>query len=246
MLMTSFLFALTGCGKMAVDGEVVDVTGAPIAGATVTLVGGQCQSVTDENGKFRVPCLPGKYMVHINADGFLEIKVEDFDGSERKSYDLGKQMMVTLPKQEGLLLLDEDHYKAMPKTLLERTKGGAGLEQWKHYCLPSDREVPAEQIVRLPAGNHAFFDNRTSGWRPWLLDEDGCAYKMAPKSKNAWEMTYGEKANFIKEQIEEGMSLVLMELPAGQYFVADWDGGFFTRGTIGEEKGFLGHYIVVE
>jgi len=246
MLTAAFLFALTGCGKMAVDGVVVDVTGAPIAGATVTLVGSQCQSVTDESGVFRVPCLPGEYLIHINADGFIEVKVENFDASERKSYDIGKQMMVTLPTEEGLLLLNENSYTSLPKSLLVRTKGGAGLEQWKHYCLPEDREIPPEQIIRLPEGNHAFFDNEAPGWRPWILDEDGCAYKMEPKTKSAWETTYGEKANFLKEQIEDGKSIVLMELPAGRYFVADWEGGFFTRGTIGEEKGFIGHYIVVE
>lgn len=240
------LLALVGC-KMAVDGEVLDVVGQPIPGATVTLVSverSQCQTVTDAAGAFELACPTGVYDLHIGAEGYLDHITEDFDASERKRHDVGRQTLIKLPTEEGLLRFDEGSYVAMPRARLERRKGGAGVDQWKHYCLPE--EVPEGQITRLPPGNHAFFDNESVGWRPWRLDEEGCAYRMAPRDEKSWETTYAEKANYIEEKVAQGKKLVLMELPAGRYFIADWDNGFFTKGTVDGEKGYVGHYLVVE
>ena len=81
--------SLVGCGKMAVDGEVVDVTGEPVVGATVTLAGSRCQAVTDSTGRFELPCIPGTYDLHVSAEGYIEDKTEAFDANERKRYDIG-------------------------------------------------------------------------------------------------------------------------------------------------------------
>jgi hypothetical protein len=240
---SALVLSLVGCGKMAVDGEVVDVTGEPIAGATVTLVGSHCQVVTDETGRFALPCLPGTYDLHIGADGYIEDKTKDFEATERKRYDVGSKMLITMPTEKGLMLLDGNGYKPMPRGLLEREKGGTTQEDmYKYWCLPEEKP----EATILPEGRHNFFDNESVGWRPFRLDEEGCAYRMSPHSETAWGVDYAEKAEFITHQVEPGKEVVLMELPAGEYFIADWDQGFFTKGQVDGKKGSVGHYLVVQ
>ena len=231
-----------GCGKMAIDGEVVDVTGAPLADAVVTAVGQRCQTRTDLEGKFSLVCLPGMFSIHIGYEGFIEHQIEAYDASERKRYDLGKTVMVKMPSKKGLLKFDGGEYRLMEPGLLRLIKEGAGTAMSKRWCLP-ENGTPA---TRLAAGNQAFFDNETLGWRPFVLDDEGCAYRMSPNSKTSWGVDYNEKANFVTRQLVQGKTVVVMELPRGEYFIADWEGGFFTRAKLGDEKGFGGFYLKVE
>ena len=66
-----------------VEGQIADESGAPIAGATVTVTDTRTNSVrtvtTGENGSFRVQQLPpgGPYTVTVTADGFEGQSVED-------------------------------------------------------------------------------------------------------------------------------------------------------------------------
>ena len=106
---------LVGCGKMAVDGTVQDVAGEPIAGARVTLIGSQCQAVTDAEGKFALPCLPGVYDLTIGADGFLAHDLAAFDASERKRYDIGVRTLIKMPTDKGLLRFTDHAYEPLER-----------------------------------------------------------------------------------------------------------------------------------
>lgn len=71
-------------GKSAVNGSVLDPTGAAIAGATVVIINqttGQTSEVfTDENGVFSVQNLvPAVYSIKIEADGFSKSLVKDLE-----------------------------------------------------------------------------------------------------------------------------------------------------------------------
>ena len=98
------------------------------------------------------------------------------------------------------------------------------------------------------AGTHAFFDNESIGWRPFRLDQDGCAYRMSPSSDTRWGVDYAEKASFETRQVAEGKEIVLMTLEPGRYFIADWDQGFFTKVKAegGETLGYSGFYVEVQ
>ena len=246
---TVLLPLLVGCGKMAIDGTVQDVAGEPIVGARVTLIGNQCQTVTDAEGKFALPCLPGVYDLTIGADGFLAHDLRAFDASERKRYDVGVRTLIRMPTEKGLLRFTDNEYVSLERGWIERRKGGSGTDQWKIYCLPEDEaEAAAIPENTFAAGNQPFFDNDSGGWRAWKLDEEGCAYRMAPDSTSSWEMTYGVKPEQQEQQLEEDKSIVVLALEPGRYFVADWTTGFFKMAREGdkEEKAYWGYHFVVQ
>jgi len=244
---TLLLSMLAGCGKMAIDGTVSDVSGEPIVGARVTLIGTQCQTVTDAEGRFELPCLPGVYTLTIGADSYLAQDIEQFDASERKRYDVGTRNLIKLPTDKGLLKFVDNAYEPLARGWIERRKGGSGTDQWKIYCLPEDEAERAEIPVNtFAAGNQPFFDNDSGGWRAWKLDEEGCAYRMAPDTKSSWEMTYGEKPEMQEQRLEDGKSIVVLALEPGAYFVADWGTGFFKSATENERKAYWGHHLVVQ
>ena len=238
--------ALTGCAKMAVDGEIVDIaSGEPLAGVTVTAINSQCQTVTAAAGKFSLTCVPGSYDLLITAEGYIEENIEAYDAGERKRYDIGKRGLVRIPKKKGLLLFQKGEYVEMERALLERRKGGQGKDLWKHYCLPEGGDPT---VNRMAAGVVNFFDHEAPRWRPFRLDEDGCAYKMFPNRDSKEEkIAYAENPEFVKHQLKQGKVIVQMKLDRGVYFVADWtNSGFFTKAKIDGEKGFGGYLIVAK
>ncbi|MCB9762344.1 MAG: carboxypeptidase regulatory-like domain-containing protein [Alphaproteobacteria bacterium] len=242
LLLLAPLVAL-GCGKMAIDGEVTDHTGAPLPNVMVTAVGTQCQTLTDESGRFELVCLPGIYNITIGLNGYISDEIEAFEAPARERYDLGKRVLIRIPDEKGLLLFDGQEYRKMQPGKLIRRMGGTGLDAYKHYCLP-DEDNP---VNTLPPAVHGFFDNQSDGWRPFRIDDTGCAYKMSPKSRTQWGVDYSEKPEYQERVVEQGKKIVLMELPPGRYFIADWDKGFFTpiKGEGGKTEGYSGFYLEV-
>src|SRR5258708_7389060 len=58
----------------AIAGRIVDVAGAPIAGARVRA--GEVRAVSDGEGRFRLELAGGPSLILVSADGFLEAAVE--------------------------------------------------------------------------------------------------------------------------------------------------------------------------
>ena len=233
--------ALTACGKMAIDGEVVDAAGNPVVGARVGAVGSLCEAQTDDAGKFAFECTPGPYDLSITMPGYVGEAVPTVQATERKRYDVGRRLLVKVPEQEGLLVFDGQDYRALTPGRLERRAGGVGAKAFKHYCL-SDKESPANPFG---AGPQPFFDNRTDGkWRVYRLDEDGCAYRMSPKSDTQWGIDYAERLTPTTKTVEQGRDIVVMDLQPGRYFVADWEAGFFVK-LPGAGEGYSGYLLEV-
>ena len=240
-----FVAGLTACSNMAIDGTVVDVTGAPIPGANIAAVGApQCSTSTGEDGRFELVCNPDTYHLTINAAGYLSVE-ETVEAVERERYELGTKVLVKIPSEKGLLKFDQNSYVAMESGLVVKKAGGKGRSAYKHYCLDPKVDNPVNTFA---AGTHAFFDNESLGWRPFLLDEEGCAYRMSPTSDTRWGIDYAEKAAFETRQIEEGKEIVLITLEPGRYFIADWDQGFFTKvkDEDGSTLGYSGFYVEVQ
>lgn len=234
-------FWLFGCGKMAVDGEIVDASGEPLEGATVTAIGTQCQTVTDDHGRFSLACMPGTYKVSIGQAGYISDELE-VEAPERKRYDVGKRTLIKIPEEEGFFIFDRNTYKPMKPGFLERKSGGKGMDQYRHYCLDKD----GSEATKLTPGVYPFFDNEASGWKPFKLDDDGCAYKMSPTSGSQWGVDYAEKPKFESRQVAREKDIVLMELDEGEYFVADWGKGkgFFVP-TEEDKHRYTGFWISV-
>jgi len=234
--------ALMGCGSMAIDGTVVDHAGQPVVDATITAVGTQFQTVSDATGAFSLQCPPGEYDLIISQVGYVGVDfAEPYQALERKRYDLGQQVLVKVPDEEGLLLFANAAFTALEPGYLERRSGGFGNGQYRHYCLDRDGST----VNPLSAGTHTFYDHASVGWRAFKLDEQGCAYKMSPNGPTSWGIDYNEKATVKTEKLEQNLSRALVTFEAGEYFIADWDQGFFTKHSK-EDPRYKGMFIKVD
>jgi hypothetical protein len=243
---------------MAIDGTVVDADGAPIVGATVSAMpatkastdedgnvsvqgaGRICQGQTDAAGVFALECLPNTYDLVVSAAGFTseELQVE---APERKRYDVGKQLLVKIPEQEGLFLKQGPSYVEMAAARVLRATEKEGGLLHRRFCLDAEGGGATE----LAAGVHAFFDNEHPGWRPFKLDADGCAYRDTKNEQHQWTVEYREKAEYQTRELNRGKTVALMSLPAGDYFIADWK-GFFQKDPDKTRKGaYTGHWLKV-
>ncbi len=229
---------LAGCGQMAIDGEVVTVSGEPAVGARVTAMGSNCTTTVGEDGRFALPCMPGTYQLVITQEGFIEVK-EDLEALERKRYDVGKKVMIAIPSEKGLFWFKDNQYVPLQPGYLTRTISTVDGSKARAYCL--DRSQG--QANTLAAGTHAFFDNQTDGWRPFRLDEQGCAYRDR-KEGGRWEVLYKEKPPYEERTMEQGKKIALIELAAGDYYIADWDNGFFTTDDA-DNKRYTGFWLSV-
>ncbi len=229
-----------GCGGMAIDGDVVDAAGDPIAQATITLVGSPCMALSDAAGHFELSCVPGVYEINISQAGYISEKVDAFDAGERKRYSLGRKQLVAIPKEKGLLRYENAQYSTLEGGFVRRKTGGVGMGKFRTYCIERERS----KVNRFSPGQHGMFDYEAVGWKPFKADEDGCVYQMKPKSRTSWGSEY-EKAEYQTTQVATGMKLVDITFEAGEYFIADWDQGFFTKAS-GEKEVYTGYYIRVE
>ena len=226
---------------MAVDGEVVDALGAPLPGARVTAVGTPCSARTDETGRFALECQPGTYRLVVSAEGYTTEEV-DIEATERKRYDSGRHLLVKIPDERGLFLLRDGQYTAMEPGFVERTLVRDGKLTHRRMCLNAERGTPNT----LPAGVHALFDYEHPGWRPFKLDADGCAYRDTKNEKHRWEVEYREKAPFETKQFNPGKEVALLTLETGDYFIANWDRGFFNAVDKKEDKhSYTGFWLQV-
>lgn len=233
--------SVAGCGGMAIDGVVVDQAGQPVADAAITVLETPCQAKSDASGVFSLSCTPGAYNLTISQVGYVSATLEGFDASERKRYDLGRQVLVRIPEQKGLLLFSGAEFKPLEPGLLERSTGGAGQGQYRHYCLDRDGSKPNQ----LSAGVHVFYDHESTGWRAFRLDDEGCAYRMSPNSPTSWGVDYSEKAEVKTTQLERDLVRADITFEVGEYFFADWEQGFFTKAK-GEDHRYSGSWVVVK
>ncbi len=231
--------ALTGCGQMAIDGELVDAGGKPLAGARVTAMGSTCATTSGDDGKFSLPCPTGTYDLLITKEGYIEVK-EQLDATERERYNIGKKVMIAIPDSKGLFWFQDDVYQPLHPGFLTRDIQRTAEGKTRAYCLDQD----ASEANSLAAGVHAFFDNETDGWRPFRLDEAGCAYRDAQDERGRWTVSYKEKPDFEERTLEAGKKIAFIELTAGDYFIADWDNGFFTTAE-GDKKHYTGFWLTV-
>jgi len=230
-----------GCGSTAIDGVVVDHRGQPIADATITAMGTQYQALSDGTGVFSLAMPPGVYDVSIGQVGYVTVNHLQYDASERKRYELGRQELVGIPEQTGLLLFEEGEMALLEPGFLLRNTGGAGRGQHRAYCL--DREASA--VNQFKPGVATFFDHKSVGWRAFKLDEEGCAYRMSPNGPTSWGIDYNEKAEVSQEQVAEDLKIAKITFQAGEYFIANWDQGFFTKVSRKDPR-FKGSYVKVD
>jgi hypothetical protein len=236
----AFALGALGCGRMALDGQVVDARGNPAAGARVTVVGTSCSGDVGEDGRFAVACEPGEHVVVITREGYttVELKVE---AGERKRYDLGKQVLVQIPTEKGLFVFSGAEYAPLKPGRLRRSMVDGPEGMTRAYCL--DREQSEANTVA--AGALTLFDNEAVGWRAFKLDAEGCAYRDQRQPTNQWKVLYKEKPASEEVEVGRGKRIARLQVEPGDYFLADWDKGFFTQAAAGEFS-YVGSWVQVE
>jgi len=228
-----------GCSKMAIDGEVVDATGAPMEGATISALGAPCTTQTDATGKFSLECLPGSYQLVVGYEGYVPFE-DEIEATERKRYDIGKKILIKIPEDKGLFLFAGDAYEPLNDGRLARKLEKTGQETTRAFCLDPEQSEPND----LTPGVYNFFDHAHIGWRPFKLDADGCAYRDRKNQKHQWQVEYREKAQFEEHGLkDQDKTIARISFEEGDYFIADWK-GFFTP-PAGEKHTYTGHWVRV-
>lgn len=225
---------------MAIDGQVVDGRGDPASGALVTVVGTRCAATADADGKFAIPCDPGDYKIVITLAGYTTKEVSLL-APEAQRYDLGKQVLIKIPGEKGLFVFNGDSYAALKPGRLARRLAEGPDGTARSYCL--DREN--SEVNTIPAGELTLFDNDAPGWRTFKLDAEGCAYRDIRGPTSQWKVVYKEKPESHEEQIGRNMRLSRVTVVPGDYFIADWDKGFFTTAE-GEKFTYVGAWVHVD
>lgn len=238
---TLLLILGAGCSRMAIDGEVSDARGNPLPGATVAAIGSPCLTTVDATGKFALPCPPGDYTVVISVEGYTSVQV-DVQAPERKRYDIGKQVLIKVPAEKGLFLFGSDAYEPMLPGFVARELTKDGSLTQRKFCLDAETSKPNE----VKAGVASFFDYEHPGWRPFRLDEEGCAYRDTKNQNHQWKVVYREKAEYETHQVNEGKTIARIQLEPGQYFIADWKGFFVPVEEHDENHVYTGNWLVVK
>ncbi len=223
---------------MAIEGVLVDVQGNPLDGAIVTSVGTMCSSVTDAEGRYDLVCQPGSHKLVMSKQGYLTEEV-DFEAPARERYKIGKKILVKIPEKTGLFMFAENSYQTMKPGRLIRKLENNGLTKSRAYCLDRSR---SEANV-LPASVVPFFDNDASGWRPFRLDAEGCAYRDSRNAQGSWVVEYREKPPFDEHKLSGRMKIARIKFVPGEYFVADWRGFFVAARD--DKHSYTGHWITV-
>lgn len=136
----TFLLVLTGTTGLAqtaleqtIAGEVTDqLTGAPLAGATIMLEGSQDKAgtVTDAAGTFAMQVLPGRYWLTVSYVGY-QVHTQE--------------VVVIAAKQMKLAITLTEQARTLDSIQVTATR----------LAMPAGVEVTVEQAIRMPAN---FFD----------------------------------------------------------------------------------------
>ena len=244
LALSSLLVGLVGCGSTSFTGSVVDVSGAPMTGSTITVVGTTCQGKVAEDGTFDVPCKPGEARIIVANTGYVS-EERTLEAPEKQAYDLGAITLTKIPDSDGLWLRRNGVYETLTPGLLTRLTEGPGLDHTdKNWCVDVEGGAP----TKVPAGTVVLFDKAAPDWKLWKLDADGCAYKQH-RIDVRWEKRFGESVTATTKELGTEQTLVTVDLPPGGYFAADWHAGFFNaKPEIPEDgnKRYGGFYIVAE
>jgi hypothetical protein len=236
MLRLAAIFFATGCSPMAIEGEVVDVTGAPIEDALITAMETPCNALTDAEGQFNLVCQPGTYKLVVSVQGYLT-KTEIYEATERKRYKAGKFVLVKIPNGKGLFMFSGNEYIPMKPGRLERKLEADGVKRKRAYCI--ERAGSEPNVIK--AGAVPFFDNETAGWRPFRLDDEGCAYRDSRNASGKWEVVYREKPPYEEKRLSERKKIARIQFTPGEYFIADWKGFFVVDPK--QKHRYTGHWI---
>ncbi len=221
--MVMWIALLAGCSNPTVTGKVVDGAGQPVDGATIMAAGTLCQTETDAEGSFSLPCAKGDHLITVLQGGYFsqEIEVAEHEGA----HEIGAVRLINEPPGEGFFIFSDAAHTRLQAGYARRDNP---KDKTKRVFV-IDRESPKVNTVK--AGEVQLFDYNYNDWKMLTADPKGRIYQNHKNKKGHWELDYAKFPEERKDTLEPGKILVTLQLDPGEYFIADWMGGFFHRKT---------------
>lgn len=217
-----FTSVFLGCGSTTLNGVIEDSLSNPIANASVTADHTEgCAATTDERGRFLLECLPGTWTITVSSDGYLN-EVQSIAVPERSETTLPTVQLLAMPSTDGLFILSNGVFEPLPQVNLKRNTTTNGKAKERAFCVQQERYTPvvvSDETVTILAKN-------TRGWRPFRMDDNGCAYRDAKTVDGHWVVKHQEQPTLQTQAIDETVTTHRLNAPAGDYFLADWAGFF--------------------
>lgn len=159
LLMTMSCYAQS-IGKGNIEGSVVDAAGAVVPGAQITLVQLHTKTVSDAQGRFRLPDVPaGKYTVEVSYVGFASVRSE-IEVTAEQTTTVPLQLKVANASEQILVEASRPHGEA---EAINETRTADNLLQ----------VTPSEVIRSLPNANVADATGRLPGVTLYRIEGEG-------------------------------------------------------------------------
>ena len=144
MLAIAAAALLGGCAvEKRIEGQVLDLWGNPVEGATVKLEGTTERPLTDAYGRFYLPHTTGDLTIKAGKEGYIqasqEISVAEGDDPPTAVFELYPE-----PEEKGFYLVGFDDYVELPHEPVE----AVGTEIKVMYGIKDTG------IARVPSGDH--------------------------------------------------------------------------------------------
>lgn len=224
-----------GCSKPTITGQVVDVGGDPVAGATVTnTTGALCIAESGNDGRFELSCGGDDGLVlAVVLEGWFSQEVKAMGAFDE---ELGEIRLVKKAPAHGLWRWSERDWRPFDKPARARRDVARNGQARTHYLVRKGYE--ANEVA---SGTMILLDDSAEEWRMWRLDGDKIHAETAPEPSR-WETAYGESPKMQYEKIEGGRDLITVSLDPGEYFIADWTHGQFNLNK--KDKLYKGRWVV--
>lgn len=224
---------------MSLTGSVVDGSGQPLEGVTVSTTDTRCSTQTDASGQFVLACEPGTFDLTFSKSNHIGSQTQVV-APEKVAYPVPTQTMTKIPESHGLFVLKNGQYEAIQSGTIKRTLRKNGETLQRSYCLQDGTQKP----TRMKKGTVTLFDHQASSWRLFRLDADRCAYRDTRNAQGRWVVAYREKPLLKAKTLGKQLVLHRTKLRPGHYFAANWKGFFSPTDT--DSSLYDGFWIQVE
>ena len=237
-MIAPLLTLLAACSTTSVDGVIVDVSGTPIAGATVRREASECSDITNKQGRFSLKCGAGVWDLSIRHPSYFS-QTEKVDVPDGSQVALKQSPLIQIPTTEGLHLLRDGNFMPLLPTTLERSSNSEGEAKRRDFCV--DQQGSPNSIS---SGMLRLLDRTSTPWRMFRMDTAGCAYRDSRNREGRWVVEHRDRTQVRLEPEADGHRIHTVNASVGDYFIAEWS-GFFVP-TEPKANTYKGYWVQVQ
>jgi len=230
---------ISACSTTSVEGVVVNASGAPVQGATVSRQASECSTLTRDDGRFDLRCDPGTWKISIRHPSFFS-KTDTVDVPDGNQVVLERSTLIQIPENDGLHLLRLSSFVPLVPTTLVRSSNSNGEAKRRDFCIVRDQSTP--NIVS--SGALQLLDRTTTPWRMFRMDPSGCAYRDSRNQDGRWVVEHRDRTKVSLEPKMDDIQIHQVNVEPGGYFIAEW-AGFFVP-TAPKASTYKGYWVQVQ